>query len=190
MEKPKSIYGFSKYSSELLIKEFSYLFNIKYIINRLGVISGPWQFGKQDQGFVSLWVWRHFKKGKLFYKGFGGKGNQKRDVLHIDDVCKLIILQIKKIRKINNITINAGGGRNNTISLKQLTQICEKLTSNKIKISSRKTTSNYDIPAYITNNSKVEKIYKWKPSKNILKITNDIYIWMKKYEQTVRKYIK
>ena len=57
--KPKSIYGFSKLSSELLIREFSYLFKIKYIINRLGVIAGPWQFGKEQQGLVSLWVWRH-----------------------------------------------------------------------------------------------------------------------------------
>ena len=56
---PKTIYGVTKLSSEMLIEEFSYAFNIKYIINRCGVISGPLQFGKQDQGFVSLWVWKH-----------------------------------------------------------------------------------------------------------------------------------
>jgi Nucleoside-diphosphate-sugar epimerases len=50
---PKSLYGLSKLSSEELIREFNYANNINYIINRLGVISGPWQFGKQDQGFVS-----------------------------------------------------------------------------------------------------------------------------------------
>ena len=60
----KSIYGFCKYSSELLIKEFSFLYKIKYVISRFGVISGPWQFGKQDQGFVSHWVWRHLNKKK------------------------------------------------------------------------------------------------------------------------------
>ena len=59
---PKSIYGFTKLSSEMLIEEFSYAFNLKYIINRFGVISGPLQFGKQDQGFVSLWIWRHINK--------------------------------------------------------------------------------------------------------------------------------
>ena len=92
----KSIYGFSKYSAEHLIKEFSFLYKIKYIINRFGVISGPWQFGKQDQGFVSLWIWRHLNKKKLNYIGFGGKGSQIRDVIHVSDVCKLITLQIKK----------------------------------------------------------------------------------------------
>ena len=73
---PKSIYGYCKHSSEQLIKEFSFLYKIKYIINRLGVISGPWQFGKQDQGFVSLWIWKHINKKKLSYIGFGGKGSQ------------------------------------------------------------------------------------------------------------------
>ena len=46
----------------MFIEEFSYAFKIKYIINRCSVISGPLQFGKQDQGFVSLWVWKHLIK--------------------------------------------------------------------------------------------------------------------------------
>ena len=185
----KSIYGFTKYSSEHLIREFQYLYKIKYIINRLGVISGPWQFGKQDQGFVSLWIWKHFIKGKLKYIGYGGKGIQIRDIIHIDDVCELIALQIKKINKINNILLNVGGGKKNSLSLSQLTKLCQKITSNKIKIYSQKLTSNYDIPYYITDNSKLKRIYKWKPKKDIIKIINDIYIWMKLNKNILRKYI-
>ena len=186
---PKSIYGFTKYSSEHLIREFQYLYKIKYIINRLGVISGPWQFGKQDQGFVSLWIWKHFIKGKLKYIGYGGKGIQIRDIIHIDDVCELIALQIKKINKINNILLNVGGGKKNSLSLSQLTKLCQKITSNKIKIYSQKLTSNYDIPYYITDNSKLKRIYKWEPKKDIIKIINDIYIWMKLNKNILRKYI-
>ena len=69
---PKTIYGLTKLSSEMLIEEFSYAFKLKYIINRCGVISGPLQFGKQDQGFVSLWIWKHLEKKKLNYIGYGG----------------------------------------------------------------------------------------------------------------------
>ena len=61
---PKSLYGFSKLSSEDLIKEYNYSNKIKYIINRFGVIAGPWQFGKQDQGFVSMWVAKHLFQKK------------------------------------------------------------------------------------------------------------------------------
>ena len=45
-----------------------------------------------------------------------------------------LFLQIKKISKINNITFNIGGEKKNTISLKNLTQKCQKITGNKIKI--------------------------------------------------------
>ena len=72
----------------------------------MGVISGPWQFGKQDQGFVSLWVWKHINKKRLSYIGFDGKGSQIRDVIHISDVCKLVALQIKKINNIIDIDIS------------------------------------------------------------------------------------
>ena len=78
----KSLYGFTKLASEELIKEYAYSNNLKYIINRFGVIAGPWQFGKVDQGFMSLWVWRHLSKLKLKLIGFGGSGHQIRDVLH------------------------------------------------------------------------------------------------------------
>ena len=42
---PKTIYGLTKLASEMFVEEFSYAFNLKYIINRCGVISGPLQFG-------------------------------------------------------------------------------------------------------------------------------------------------
>ena len=187
---PKSIYGFCKYSSEHLIKEFSFMYKTKYIINRFGVISGPWQFGKQDQGFVSRWVWKHMNKKKLSYIGFGGKGAQVRDVIHIQDVCELIALQVKKINKLYDFTVNVGGGRNNAISLKNLTKICQKITLNKIKISSKKSTSEYDIPHYVTDNLKVKKIYKWQPRKKILHIIKDMYKWMWLNQTVLRKYIQ
>ena len=187
---PKSIYGFCKYSSEHLIKEFSFLYKIKYVITRFGVISGPWQFGKQDQGFVSLWIWRHINRKKLSYIGFGGKGSQIRDVVHIQDVCRLIALQIKKINSINNLIVNAGGGKKKFNFIKKLTKICQKITSNKIKFSSQKSTSEYDIPYYITDNTKVKKIYKWYPKKKILHIVEDMYKWMQSNKKKLKKYIK
>ena len=186
----KSIYGYCKHSSEQLIKEFSFLHKIKFVINRLGVISGPWQFGKQDQGFVSHWIWKHINKKKLSYIGFGGKGSQVRDVIHISDVCKLIMLQIKKINNIHNLIINVGGGKKNAISLKELTKLCQKITFNKIKIYSKKKTSEYDVPYYVTDNSKVKKIYKWSPKKSFLHIIQDVYKWMFNNKKMLKKYIK
>ena len=93
---PSSLYGFTKLASEKLIKEMFFNTNLKYIIDRFGVIAGPWQFGKQDQGFVSLWLAKDFFKQNLSYIGFGGNGNQIRDVIHINDVCEIVLMQIKR----------------------------------------------------------------------------------------------
>ena len=182
-----SLYGFTKLASEKLIKEIFFTTNLKYIINRFGVIAGPWQFGKQDQGFVPLWVAKHLFKKRLSYIGFGGHGHQVRDIIHIEDVCKIILLQIKKLKKINNDTFNIGGGLKNSISLKNLTSKCEKITKNKIKIKKVSTTSIFDIPYFVTDNSKIQKIYKWKPSKNIEIILKDIYNWLTE-NKNIRNY--
>ena len=188
VSKPKSIYGFTKYASEMLIEEFNYAFGLKYIINRCGVISGPLQFGKQDQGFVSLWVRHHLRKKKLRYIGYGGHGNQVRDVLHINDLCDLIYKQIKNINKISNKLFVVGGSKKSFTSLKNLTKICQKITGNKILISKKKDTSIYDIPYFISNNQKVSKAYGWKPKKKISDIVTDITNWIKKDEKLINKY--
>ena len=178
-QNPSSLYGFTKLASEKLIKEFFYKSNLRYIINRFAVIAGPWQFGKQDQGFVPLWMARHFYKKKLSYIGFGGYGNQIRDVIHINDVCEIIFLQIKNLKKINNNIFNIGGGPKNAVSLRDLTIKCQNITKNKIMINKIKKTSIFDIPYFVTDNAKIFKFYKWKPSTSVDITLNDIYKWLK-----------
>ena len=185
---PKSIYGLTKHSSEMFIEEFAYAFGIKYLINRCGVVSGPLQFGKQDQGFLSLWIWKHLLKNKLNYIGYGGFGNQVRDILHIHDLCELIEIQIKKINYINNKLFTVGGSLKSNISLKKLTEICKKITRNKIQIKRKPKTSIYDIPYFITDNKKVSKTYNWKPKRNTYDIINDTYNWLSKNKSNLIKY--
>jgi CDP-paratose 2-epimerase len=189
VSKPKSIYGFTKLASEMLIEEFSYAFGIKFIINRCGVLSGPLQFGKQDQGFVSLWIWHHILRKKLKYIGFGGYGYQIRDVLHVKDLVNLIKMQIKNFNYINNKIFTVGGSTKSFTSLKQLTKICEKVTGNKIKFSKIPKTSIYDIPYFITNNLKVTKTYGWQPKKDINNIVSDIYEWMSLNKIKLKKFL-
>ena len=186
---PKSIYGLTKHASEMFIEEFSFAFSIKYIINRFGVVSGPLQFGKQDQGFISLWIWRHITKKNLKYIGFGGFGNQVRDVLHIKDLCEIINIQIKKFNSIHNKIFTIGGSSKNTVSLKKLTKICEKITKNSIKFTKIKKTSIYDIPYFVTSNKGIFKTYKWRPKKNISDIINDTYNWLSDQRKIIEKYM-
>ena len=185
---PKTLYGATKLSSELFIEEFSYAFNLKYIINRCSVISGPLQFGKEDQGFVSLWVWRHMLNKKLKYIGYGGNGNQVRDVLHILDLCDLIFIQIKKFNKIYNKTFNVGGSKISNVSLKKLTKLCQIITKNKVDYIKIKKTSIYDIPYYISDNKFVSNTYNWKPNKKIFDVVKDLYLWISNNKKEIKKY--
>ena len=179
LEGYRSMYGSTKLASEYVIKEFSKNFNINSIINRCGVISGPYQMGKIDQGVIVLWMAKHFYKGDLNYVGYGGKGFQSRDVLHVFDLFKLLEIQINNINNCIGQIYNIGGGSNNMISLNNLTVLCQKITGNKIKIGSVIENRPGDIPVYTTDNTFVNNIFGWSPSIGIEHLLVEVYDWIK-----------
>ncbi|MBI3534356.1 MAG: NAD-dependent epimerase/dehydratase family protein [Deltaproteobacteria bacterium] len=95
----RTLYGATKLASELMIEEYCDMFGLKAIINRCGVLTGPWQFGKIDQGIIVLWLAKHFYKSTLSYIGFEGSGKQVRDILHIEDLYSLLKIQIQNFNQ-------------------------------------------------------------------------------------------
>jgi len=182
----KSFYGASKFCSENFIEEYASYFGLKAIINRCGVIAGPKQYGKTDQGFMALWVAKHFWKEKLAYIGYGGLGKQVRDVLHIDDLFDLIDHQINHFDKNQGKIFNAGGGVGNSVSLLELTALCQEITGNKIQIDRIPETRKADIRLYISDNSKVTGETGWVPGKKVKETATDIYNWLRKDESIVK----
>lgn len=174
----RSFYGATKLASELLIQEYHSLTGMKTVINRCAVLTGPWQMGKVDQGVVVLWIARHIFGGKLSYNGYGGTGKQVRDILHIDDLFRLIDWQIHNLDKVNGETFNVGGGLETSISLQELTKYCEEITGNKIDITSQPENRVADIRIYLTDNSYVSEITGWKPSIDCRRIVKDIADWI------------
>ncbi|MDZ4845824.1 MAG: NAD-dependent epimerase/dehydratase family protein [Chitinophagales bacterium] len=174
----RSLYGATKLASELIIQEYNELYNIKAVIIRCGVISGPWQMGKVDQGVVVLWAANHYWKGKLSYIGYGGEGKQVRDVLHVADLYDLVDLQLKDIDKVNGEIFNVGGGMDCSASLMELTALCEERSGNKLNIEKISQNRPYDLRLYLTDNSKVERITGWKPKRNLKTIVQEIFDWI------------
>jgi len=175
----RSLYGATKLASELLILEYGEMYGIDAIINRCGVITGPWQFGKVDQGVVVLWVARHFWKQPLNYIGYGGEGKQVRDILHIDDLFRLIDLQVNHLEEMSGSTFNVGGGKDVSVSLRELTKLSEKYTGNSIPIEGIKENRPGDIRIYITDNANVFKATGWKPAIGVESIIEEISEWIK-----------
>ncbi len=185
----RSFYGATKLSSELFIQEYAEFYNLESAITRFGVIAGPRQMGKTDQGVVTLWMAKHYWKKPLKYIGYGGSGKQVRDILHIDDLIDLMDLQIHQINKFNGKVYNAGGGLNTSASLQEMTSICEKITGNKIKIDPELENRPADLRVFITDNSKIENEIGWKPKHSVENIFSDIYNWINQNESQLKSII-
>ncbi|MBY0436133.1 MAG: GDP-mannose 4,6-dehydratase, partial [Cyclobacteriaceae bacterium] len=181
----RSIYGATKLCSEFLIQEFNKYYDFNAVINRCGVLTGPWQMGKVDQGVMVLWVARHFWKRPLGYFGYGGRGKQVRDMLHVDDLFTLIDHQIHNMGQMNGKTMNVGGGLNNSLSLQELTKICQRVTGNTIQIEEVKENRQADIRIYITDNSLISNLSGWKPFVPPEEMVNQIFLWIKKNEKAL-----
>ena len=186
----RSFYGTTKLSSEMFIQEYAAFYGLKAAITRFGVIAGPRQMGKTDQGVVTLWMAKHYWNQSLKYIGYGGTGKQVRDLLHVDDVVSLIDLQIHQIEKFQGKIYNVGGGAENSASLFEMTSICENITGNKIQIASEVETRTADLRIYITDNSLIEKEIGWKPTKSVEQIFTDIYHWIKENETQLESILK
>lgn len=182
----RSLYGTSKLASEYLVQEYATAYGLKAVINRCGVIAGPGQFGKIDQGVYTLWVARHFFNRDLKYTGFGGTGKQVRDLIHIDDLVLLLEKQIAKQTGRNAETFNVGGGINGSTSLLELTKICEEITGNSVGMAREKESSSVDIPWYISDCAKVQSTFDWAPKKTVVQLVSDIQDWLRKNKQMLQ----
>ena len=59
------------------------MFGLRAVVDRCGVIAGPWQMGKVDQGVFAHWLLSHHFGRPLSYIGYGGTGKQVRDLIHV-----------------------------------------------------------------------------------------------------------
>jgi len=178
LDGPRSLYGTTKLASELLIQEYVDAFGLRAVINRCGVIAGPWQMGKVDQGVASWWMLRHCFGGPLSYVGWGGTGKQVRDFLHPDDLFDLCDLELALLDECTGRTFNVGGGLENSASLRELTALCQEISGNAPPIGEDSTDRPGDIRIYVTDNTQVETELGWKPQLSLRRIFEDLHDWI------------
>lgn len=174
----RSMYGATKLASELLIEEYRAMYGVQAIVNRCGVLSGPWQMGKVDQGFVVLWASRHLFGSALSYVGFGGEGLQVRDVLHVDDLYDLIRVQLRDFSRYDGTVFNVGGGRERSVSLLELTKMCRERSGREIPLDRRSETNPGDVPYYVSDNAQITAASGWAPRRGLGVLLDDIYTWL------------
>lgn len=186
LDKPRSLYGTTKLASELVVAEYVDTYGMKAIVNRCGVITGPWQMGKIDQGVFVLWVAKHYFNQSLSYIGYGGEGKQVRDFIHIDDLYRAIKLQLENFDDYNAGTYNIGGGRENSVSLQELTALCQEVTGNTIDIAKVAEDRPADLRFFITDSSKFLEQSGLSWQKDAKQTVQDIYEWIRDNEEDLK----
>ena len=184
--RPRSFYGASKLASELIIQEYTAAYGMPAIIDRCGVIAGPGQFGKIDQGVFTFWMASHLYGQPLTYTGFGGSGKQVRDLLHPLDLFELIEQQLERIEQDSGETFNVGGGLQGSVSLRELTDLCREISGMEVPIGSDPETNPVDIPYYVSDHGKASAAFSWSPRRDARDIMTEIASWIRGNEDALR----
>jgi len=187
LEGARSIYGMTKLAAELMLAEYADAYGIRCIVDRCGLLTGPWQMAKVDQGVIALWMAAHYFRRDLSYIGFDGTGRQVRDFLHIDDFCDLLLEQVTNIETYEGKIFNVGGGREFSLSLKETTALCEEITGNRIAMASVPQTRPADVRIYYTDHCRLTAIKGWQPTRDAQTTLTDIYNWIRRAESQVKQ---
>lgn len=170
---PISLYGSTKLASEQMALEYGATFDFPVWINRCGVLAGAGQFGRPDQGIFSFWIhaWRAGRA--LKYIGFEGKGHQVRDCLHARDLAGLLLDQFKRRPESGKQLFNFGGGRKNSMSLKQLSDWCSERFG-PLAVEADQTPRPFDLPWMVMDSRKAADELQWAPESPIDSILSEI----------------
>lgn len=183
---PRSFYGASKLASELIVQEYADSYGLPAVITRCGVITGAGQFGKSEQGVFAMWAANHVLGKPLRYIGFDGEGRQVRDLMHPDDLFDLLQRQLGALDRCTGRVYNAGGGRDGSVSLRELTDICREATGREVPLSSDPRTSSVDIPVYLSDSGRAERELGWRPRRTPREMISEIVGWVRENEDLLR----
>jgi CDP-paratose 2-epimerase len=172
-EPPLSLYGTAKRASEQLALEYSNSFHFPVYINRCGVMAGAGQFGKANQGIFSYWIHSYRSRRPLHYIGFNGRGAQVRDCLHPRDLVPVLLKQMRGEK--GPAVCNFGGGVENSMSLRQLTDWCARRFGPH-KIGSERRSRPFDVPWLVLDASKAAAEWNWRPQTKLEAILEEIAI--------------
>jgi len=109
-----------------------------------------------------------------------------RDLIHVDDICDLVLEQIQNLDSYHGQIFNAGGGLTASLSLLETTRLCEEITGNHIDIASDSKTRPADVRIYVTDSRKLASVRGWKPKRDARATLTVIFNWIRDEEDEIR----
>jgi CDP-paratose 2-epimerase len=184
LEGSRTLYGATKLAAELFAQEYRQ-YGVRTVIDRFGVIAGPWQMGKADQGVFTFWLLAHRLGRPLRYLGFDGSGRQVRDLVHVDDAVELLIDQLLRPDHWDGIVVNVGGGRQCSLSLLETTELCRELTGCDVPVEAGGEDRPGDVPVYLSDCARLFAHTSWRPSRTPRDVLSDIDAWIGAHRQAI-----
>ncbi len=181
----RTLYGTTKLAAELLIEEYRAGFGVRAVVDRCGVIAGPWQMGRVDQGVFTWWLLAHRLGRPLRYLGFDGSGRQVRDLMHVDDLVDLLDEQLGDPERWDGVVANVGGGREGSLSLLETTALCRELTGREVPVEPAGEDRPGDVPVYLSDCSHLFGHTAWRPRRSPRAILEDIERWIADHEALI-----
>jgi CDP-paratose 2-epimerase len=178
----RTLYGASKLSAELLIGEYAETYRLATVVNRCGVVAGPWQMARGDQGVFAFWLLAHVQGRELRYFGYGGRGKQVRDLLHVADLVDLVDEQLTEPRRWAGATVNVGGGREVSLSLREATDACRELTGRTVPVTAADEERPGDVRVYLSDCARLFGMTEWRPRRSARTVLADTLDWIVEYE--------
>lgn len=163
-------FGVSKAAADLYVQEYAKMYGLDAACFRMGCITG----GAAQA--VELHNWEPYFV-KLALTGeeltiYGYEGYQVRDVIHARDLANLFIRYLENPR--GGEVYNVGGGRKNSISLRESFELIEDVTGRKLQYTyadRRKADHQW----WVTDISKVKNHYpEWELSHDLREIFEEI----------------
>ena len=185
LDGPRTLYGATKLAAEHLVTEYAAVAGLPTVIDRCGVIAGPWQMGKVDQGVFTYWLLAHQTGRPLSYIGYGGLGKQVRDLLHVDDLVDLVERQLADPDGWRGAAVNVGGGRPVSLSLAETTALCQELTGRKIPVTASGDERPGDVRIYLSDTARLFARTDWRPQRSAEQILGDTAAWLREHESLV-----
>ncbi len=169
---PKSVYGATKLSNEIIANSYSRNFKIQAVGLRFFTVYGP--YGRPDMAYYSFLNKLNMKKKIQVFNN----GKMMRDFTYIDDVINGIIKVIKTNFKNKHEILNIGKGKPD--DLMDLINNLEKYYNENFSIEYLNIIPKGDIQKTFSDTKKAKKLIKLKPKVDLKEGVKKFVSWYKK----------
>ncbi len=168
-----SPYGCSKGTGDQYVIDYARIYGMRTVCLRQSCIYGINQFGIEDQGWVAWFIIAALLGKKI---SIYGDGKQVRDVLFIDDLLDAYQSAVYRGRAVAGQVFNIGGGSSNTLSIRELVALLEKLLGRKVDVAVEDWRAG-DQKVFVADIRKAHQHLGWEPKTSIEEGITRLYSW-------------